>query len=134
MAKTEMPAILSNLEKLIDFALSFAGAQGFAGEALGQIRLACEEALVNVIHYAYPGSQGTVEVDCGAAEGGGLRIQISDAGIPFDPLSKPAPDTSLPMEQRKIGGLGILMVRKSMNEVKYSRVNGRNVLTLIKLK
>ena len=96
------------------------------------MRLASEEALVNVINYAYSGGQGNVLVSCGEAGAGGIKIELSDAGVPFDPLSRPEPDTTLPMEQRKIGGLGILMIRKSMDEVAYRRENGRNILTMVK--
>ena len=134
MGKIEAPAILANLEKMLDFTVNFAETRGFDKEIIGQIRLASEEAIVNVINHAYPGTEGTVAVSCDAAEGGGIKIEITDEGIPFDPLSLPAPDTSLPMEQRRIGGLGIFMIRKIMNEVKYRRDNGRNVLTLVKLK
>ena len=129
-----MPATAANLEKMIDFTVGFAQTQGFDKETVDQIHLACEEALVNVIKYAYPGAEGTVEIRCDRAQSGGIEIEITDAGIPFDPLSLPAPDTSLPMEQRKIGGLGVFMIRKIMTEVKYRRDNGRNVLTLIKSK
>lgn len=134
MEKIKVPATSANLEKMIDFTVSFAQKQGFDKEAIGQIRLACEEALVNVVNYAHPGTEGTVEISCNTAQGRGIKIEIADAGMPFDPLSLPTPDTSLPMEQRKIGGLGIFMIRKNMNEVKYRRDRGRNILTLTKLK
>ena len=134
MDKIETPAILENLEKMIDFVVTFAEKEGFQKETLGQIRLACEEALVNVINYAYPGKEGMFAVLCDTAGDGKISIEIADTGIPFDPLSLPAPDTSLPIEQRKIGGLGIFMVRKIMNEVHYRRDNGYNILTLIKHK
>ncbi|MCX5785521.1 MAG: ATP-binding protein [Elusimicrobia bacterium] len=134
MVKIEAPAILANLEKMTGFTAGFAEKQGFNKEAVGQIRLASEEALINVINYAYPGAEGTVEVSCDTAGGGAIRIEIKDSGIPFDPLSLPAPDTTLPMEQRKIGGLGIFMIRKLMSDVKYRRDGGCNVLTLIKNK
>lgn len=132
MENLEAPAVLANLEKLIAHAVGFAGSRGFTGEALSEVRLASEEALVNVINYAYQGGQGNVTVSCGEAGAGGIKIEISDAGVPFDPLSRPAPDTTLPMEQRKIGGLGILMIRKSMDEVTYRRENGRNILMMVK--
>ena len=134
MKKIKVLATLANLERMIGFTISFAETQGFDKEVLGQIRLACEEALVNVIKYAYPGGEGTVEISCDNAADGGIEIEISDAGIPFNPLSLPAPDTTLAIEQRKIGGLGIFMIRKIMNDVKYRRDNGRNILTLTKLK
>lgn len=119
---------------MLDFAVNCAQKQGFAGETLSQIRLACEEALVNVINYAYPGGEGTVAITCGAAPGDGIIIEIVDSGIEFDPLSISEPDTTLPLEQRKIGGLGIFMIRKIMSDVKYRRENGRNIFTLTKFK
>jgi len=130
--KREFPAILAHLETMIDFVMRSAEKQGFDKETLGQIRLACEEALVNVVSYAYPGKEGTVEISCAPAPAGGIVIEISDRGVPFDPLSLPEPDTTLPMEQRKIGGLGIYMVRKIMDDVGYRRADGRNVFTLTK--
>lgn len=134
MEKLELPAAMPNLGKLVDFAVDFAGKRGFEGEALAEVRLAAEEAIVNVVHYAYPGTEGAVEVACRELEGGGMELVITDSGVPFDPTSLPAPDTTLPMEQRKIGGLGIFMVKKVMDEVKYARRDGRNVLTLVKRK
>ncbi len=60
-------------------------------------------------------------------------IEIIDWGLPFDPLSKPVPDIKAPAQERTIGGLGIYLIRKVMDEVKYRRDAGRNILTLIKL-
>ena len=135
MASIELPAKLENLEKLIEFAVSAAKQEGYDGEALSEIRLASEEALVNVINYAYPDKDGKIDVAVKPDPSkGGVNIEISDSGIPFNPLSLPAPDTKLPIEQRKIGGLGIFMIRKVMNDVKYRRDNDRNILTLVKLK
>lgn len=131
--RIERPATREHLETLIDFALRCAETEGFDKETLGQIRLACEEALVNVVSYAYPGKEGTVAVRCSPALAGGIIIEISDQGIPFDPLSLPVPDTALPMEKRKIGGLGIHLIRRIMDDVRYQRVDGRNVFALTKL-
>ena len=133
MEKKTFSAVLENLEPMIEFILDHAGKAGFSGEPASQLRLASEEALINVIRYAYPGGAGAVEVACGPADGGrGILIEISDSGIPFDPLSLPVPDTNLPLEQLKIGGLGIFMIRKIMDRVLYRRDGGRNVLTLTK--
>ena len=61
-----------------------------------------------------------------------LRIEIRDDGIPFDPLAHPEPDTSIPLEEKPIGGLGILMARKSMDDISYERRDSENILTLTK--
>ncbi|HRY28472.1 MAG TPA: ATP-binding protein [Elusimicrobiota bacterium] len=135
MERKTFPAVLDNLEGMIAFVLEHAGKVGFSKEQMGELRLASEEALVNVVRYAYPSGPGSVDVACGPVEDGrGICIEISDSGIPFDPLSLPAPDTNLSMEQRKIGGLGIFMIRKIMDKVLYRREGARNVLTLYKNK
>ena len=59
-------------------------------------------------------------------------ITLTDSGVPFDPLQKPDPDTSLPAEEREIGGLGIFLVKKTMDDVIYRREDGRNLLTIRK--
>jgi sigma-B regulation protein RsbU (phosphoserine phosphatase) len=98
----------------------------------GQLKLAVEEAVVNSIEYAYPpGVEGDVEVRI-MWDGNRLKVIITDAGSPFDPTSMEKADTSLSAEDRRIGGLGILLVRELMDAVNYERIEGRNVLTLIK--
>ena len=131
MPKIALAAKIENLGEMFQFIRKAAQGQGFDDKKVNQIQLACEESLVNVINYAYPGESGDLEIDCNNKESG-LEIVISDSGIPFDPLSLPEPDIHFPMEKRKIGGLGIFMLRKIMNEVKYSREGDRNILTLIK--
>lgn len=103
------------------------------GKSLGrQLRLAVEEAVVNVIDYAYPsGTEGDITVKV-MFDGHTLRVQIIDAGVSFDPTAKEAADTTLSVEDRQIGGLGILLVRELMDSVNYERTDGTNVLTLIK--
>ena len=97
-----------------------------------QLRLAVEEAVVNVIDYAYPvGQTGEIEVRV-MSDGDTLKTIITDSGIAFDPTSKEKTDISLSVEDRQIGGLGILLVRELMDTINYERIDGQNVLTLIK--
>ncbi|MFH0738413.1 MAG: ATP-binding protein [Candidatus Omnitrophota bacterium] len=131
MLKIALAAKIENLEAMFRFIRKAAQAQGFDEKKVSQVQLAAEEALVNVIKYAYPDKSGDLEINCNNKEGS-LEIEISDSGIPFDPLSLPEPDIHSPMEKRKIGGLGIFMLRKIMDEVKYKREDNRNILTLIK--
>ena len=99
----------------------------------GQIRLAIEEAVVNVIDYAYPaGTKGTIDIHI-QSDGKTLRVQIIDSGVAFDPTAKEKADTSLSAEERQIGGLGILLVRELMDSINYERSEGKNVLTLVKM-
>ena len=97
-----------------------------------QIRLAVEEAVVNVIDYAYPaGVEGEVDISM-MTDGQCLKVIISDAGVPFDPTLKENIDISLSAEERQVGGLGIHLLREIMDSVNYEHLNGRNTLTLLK--
>ncbi|MBR1414500.1 MAG: SpoIIE family protein phosphatase, partial [Prevotella sp.] len=96
------------------------------------LNLAIEEAVVNVMQYAYPeGTKGTVNIVATIADGV-LSFVISDSGKPFDPTAKAEVDTTLSAEERPIGGLGIHLVRQIMDDVAYERKDNKNVLTLKK--
>ncbi len=99
-----------------------------------QITVAVEEIFVNIAHYAYAGYGVTGKMKLGLRPepDGGVTLRFSDRGMPFDPLSKADPDISLSAEDREIGGLGIYMVKKTMDEASYKYENGQNVLTLRK--
>ena len=97
-----------------------------------KLRLAVEEAVVNVMEYAYPkGTRGDVDIRA-VSNGRRLKFIISDSGIPFNPTEVSAADTTLSAEERPIGGLGILLVRELMDSINYERIHGKNVLTLTK--
>ena len=96
------------------------------------LNLALEEAVVNVMEYAYaPGTQGDVCIEVAANETQIVFI-ISDSGIPFDPTKKEKVDTTLSAEERPIGGLGIHLVREIMDSVNYEYKDNKNILTLSK--
>ena len=110
---------------------------GLPMELTMPINLALEEAVTNVMLYAYPGTSGQVLVECCKGErlkvkGERIVFTITDSGIPFDPTQKEEVDTTLSAEEREIGGLGIHLVRQIMDEVRYARIDDKNVLTLIK--
>lgn len=97
-----------------------------------QMNLAMEEAVVNVMRYAYPsGTVGDISIEARASDVR-LKFVISDSGVPFDPTTRPQVDTTLTAEQRPIGGLGIHLVRNIMDSINYERIGDRNVLTLRK--
>jgi sigma-B regulation protein RsbU (phosphoserine phosphatase) len=100
-------------------------------KAARQIEVAFEELFVNVVHYAYPEAPGNIWVSFGES-GGFIIFEIQDEGIPFDPTARPDPDISLPANERPIGGLGIFMVKKSMDEFSYSRQDGKNCVRVKK--
>ena len=112
--------------------------QGIAAEArldhplAMSLNLALEEALSNVILYAYPaGTAGRVDLAARILEDR-LEFTLSDSGIPFDPTAATDPDLHLDVSQRPVGGLGIYLVKRIMDGVTYARVDGKNVLTMIK--
>lgn len=97
-----------------------------------QITVSVEEIFVNIAHYAYDGKSGKMKLGIRAEDDGEVLIRFSDRGMPFDPLGKADPDIMLSADDRQIGGLGIYMVKKTMDNVKYKYENGQNVLTIIK--
>ena len=97
-----------------------------------KIRLAVEEVVVNVIDYAYPiGIEGDITVHA-SSDGSQVKFVIVDTGTPFDPTEKEKADTTLSVDERPIGGLGIHLVRQLMDSMNYERQDGRNILTLWK--
>ena len=98
-----------------------------------QISVAAEEIYVNIAHYAYAPETGTATLRLELQEEPpAVKLTFLDSGMPFNPLDRTDPDVSLPAEEREIGGLGIFMTRKSMDDLRYEFRDGQNVLTLIK--
>lgn len=133
MVKT-FKAKLDNLREILGFIHAEAALNGFDESTINKIELASEEVLVNIMQYGYPTHEGQIIVDC-QISGKGIRIEIRDQGIPFNPLeSAPELDVDAPLEERKIGGCGIFFITTLMDEVKYNREDEMNVLTLVKYK
>lgn len=110
----------------------FAARHHIPGRALHELQLAFEEHLTNIVRYAYADTREhhiQVRVTLGSGE---IRIRVEDDGRPFNPLQHPTPELSLPLDQRPIGGLGIHMIRKSLDALEYRRENARNILVMIK--
>ena len=122
----------TEIARLHDSLESFARQHAIPERNLQEVQLALEEHLTNIVRYAYDDEREhhiTVVVRLAALE---LQIQIEDDGCPFNPLEHPAPDLTLPIDQRPVGGLGIHMMKKSLDEVEYRRDNDRNVLRMVK--
>jgi sigma-B regulation protein RsbU (phosphoserine phosphatase) len=101
----------------------------------GQIELAAEEVFVNIAGYAYKDNAGKVAVGCGIERTEGkitMTLTFTDYGEPFNPLVIDEPDLTLPLEQRKIGGLGVLIVKRTMDTISYEHDNGMNRLLIRK--
>ena len=97
------------------------------------ITVALEEVFVNVAHYAYPNGSSEVSFSIDFdSESRRMTFQMTDSGIPFDPLAKPDPDITLSAEERQIGGLGIFMMKMTMDDVSYVYKDGQNILTMKK--
>ena len=133
-SKLKLPVGMENLAKAIEFILDFARQQGFTDEKLTVLKLVSEEILVNIINYAYPEDMGEVEVSCGLEGNDRFIIEFCDTGVAFNPLSKPEPDIHAGLSDRKIGGLGIYLTRKMVDDVTYRYENNKNILTFVILK
>jgi len=104
---------------------------GFQRMQTDRIALCLEEAVVNICSYAYPDNpDGKVEISLHMENGDTLIIRIKDSGIPFDILSQKDPDIKAGVSKREIGGLGIFIIKKMMDDVKYDRVDNQNILTM----
>jgi serine/threonine-protein kinase RsbW len=130
MSSMQVPARIENMALLVQFISGNAGKLGFSGKRIKEIELAAEEALVNIIDYAYPDHPGDIKVTC-LQDPKTFAIEIEDTGIAFDMLSIKDPDISASISDREIGGLGVFLIRKLMDEVHYHRENGKNILNLI---
>ena len=123
---------VKEVEALGAFVKQVAGQLSLDKSMVGKLRLAVEEAVVNVMEYAYPkGTTGDVNIRA-TSNGRRLKFIITDAGVSFNPTEVAAADTTLSAEERPVGGLGILLVRELMDSINYERIDGKNVLTLTK--
>ena len=133
MAELTLQASLEKLDEVLAFVEENLEKNECPMKVLMQVQIAVEEIFVNIAHYAYDSGQGmaTIRVEVG---GDPLQVIITfiDQGVPYDPLKKEDPDITLSAEERKIGGLGIFMVKKSMDDVKYEYADGKNILTISK--
>ena len=96
-----------------------------------QINIAVEEIFVNIAHYAYENHDGQARITI-TRKGSDAEITFTDSGVPYDPLAKPDPDVTLSAEERQIGGLGIYIVKKSMDSVSYEHRDAKNILVISK--
>ena len=132
MKELTTEADIQKLDEVLDFIDGYLEQWNCPLKALHQINIAAEEIFVNIAHYAYGDSTGEAKISIGKT-GEFAEIIFTDSGMPYDPLAKPDPDITLPAEERDVGGLGIYMVKKSMDEVSYEYKDGCNVFTMRKL-
>lgn len=128
-----MDAAIENLPEVLSFIELQLEEMDCPLKAQMRIAVAAEEVFVNIASYAYAPGSGQATVGVELEEGANqVRLTFVDSGMPFDPLQKEDPDVSLPAEERQIGGLGIFMTKKTMDDVRYEYKDGKNNLTLIK--
>ncbi|WP_295154867.1 ATP-binding protein [uncultured Ruminococcus sp.] len=133
MKELKITALTENLPQVLAFVDEQLEAADCPMKVQMQIEIAVEEIFVNIAHYAYEDEDGiaAIRVDV-QGQPPSADITFIDSGVPYDPLAKTDPDVTLSAEERQIGGLGIFLVKKSMDDVIYEYSDGQNILTLKK--
>jgi serine/threonine-protein kinase RsbW len=130
--RTSVPGEAEQLPILAKFLQEFWSAADLPPAQSFPFEIALEEIFMNVVMHGSPaGRRGRVEV-CLALADDNLTLAVEDEGPPFDPLTVPAPDIRAPLEERRVGGLGVYFVRQMMDDVSYQRVGPRNQLRMTK--
>ena len=133
MKEMTVAAAVENIDVVTDFVSEQLEAFDCPMKAQMQINIAIDELFGNIAHYAYNPDVGEATVRVEVIDDPlSVVITFIDRGVPFDPLSAADPDTTLSAEERAIGGLGVFMVRKTMDDVSYRYENGRNILSIRK--
>jgi serine/threonine-protein kinase RsbW len=133
MKRSTVSATLDSLEAVAEFVMAAAAAAGLDKRASYRLRLAVDEIATNIIVHGYveAGLQGALEL-CADNDERTLTLSIEDTGVAFDPRQAAVPETDLPLEQRPIGGLGVYLAMRNVDEFLYERVGDRN-RTIFKL-
>ena len=132
-SKIEIEAKTENLQQVLVFIQEHLKTASCSPKTIMQVNLASEEIFTNIASYSYGAEGGTVTVCVETSDDLSIiKITFVDKGVSYDPLAKEDPDVTLPLEKRGIGGLGIFLTKKIMDEVTYSYKDGCNILTLKK--
>lgn len=123
---------ISEINKLTEFVEEIGNELSLAPDVVFNLNLVLEEAVVNIINYAYPKEEHQSIYLSATLHEGSIILVLTDTGVEFDPTMAPEADITLSAEERPIGGLGIFLIRQIMNEVRYDRIDGKNVLTMEK--
>ena len=133
MKELTIAAKIENIEVVMNFVNEQLEALDCSMKAQMQIDIAIDELFGNIAHYAYNPEIGQATVRVEVIEDPlAVTITFIDNGVPYDPLAKADPDTTLSAEERELGGLGIYMVKKSMDDITYEYKDGQNILTIKK--
>ena len=123
---------ISEIGKLNEFVEEIGCELSLSSDVIFNLNLVLEEAVVNVINYAYPKEEHESIYLSAHLHEGSIVLVLTDTGKEFDPTLAPDVDITLSADERPIGGLGIFLIRQIMNEVRYERIDGKNILTLEK--
>jgi len=126
-----LSATMSEIPRVIDFVSEASAQAGVTPAVRFDLQLATEEACCNVIEHAYGGSGGSLHIRFKTRDGD-VIITVRDHGRPFDPDAVAEPDMSIPLEDRSIGGLGLYLMRKLMDEVRFTFSEAGNTLRMVK--
>ena len=129
-AEKHYTASIENIPARVEFVAEKAEAAGVHPKRVMHLQLATEEAVANICNYAYEVPPGELSIRISPTEHA-LQIDFIDNGVPFDPLSKEAPDLQSELDKREIGGLGIFLIRRFLDEVHYKRQGDKNILSLV---
>lgn len=133
MKELVIDATVENIEKVTEFVDGQLEQLGCPVMAQMQIDLAIDELFGNIAHYAYSPEVGAATVRVEVTEQPlAVIVTFIDKGVPYDPLKSEDPDITLPAEERQVGGLGIYIVKKSMDEISYEYKDGQNILKIKK--
>lgn len=133
MNNYQFPADITLIEQMSEPIISALEQIKAEHKKIYQINLVLEEILVNISKYAYPNNKGVVDISYEISDNHkNIKVIIKDKGKEFNPLEKDDPDLSTSAQDRKIGGLGIFLVKNLVDDIRYQRLNNENVLEFIK--
>jgi len=126
-----IPADMSGLKEILDGLAILLEEQGFPFELISDVQLATDEAVTNAISHGYDGREGEVRV-IAEADDQEVVVIVEDGAPAFDPVTFVSRDISKDGDDRPIGGLGLILIRNVMDEVRYERRDGKNIFTMVK--
>ena len=133
MKSLEIEASLQNLDQVLEFLEEQLFDAGCSMKTAMQLQLAAEEIFVNIASYAYGSGTGTARIQVEFEQAPrAVKVTFTDAGVPYDPLKKEDPDVTLSAAEREIGGLGIFITKKSVDDISYEYRDGKNILSIKK--
>lgn len=129
LAQATFPAEVQQIPALTAWVSAHAAQAGVSPARLAYVELGVEELVANVCRYAYAGAPGEIALRL-LQDQSSFVVEVADEGPPFDPRSAPEPDTTEPLEDRPVGGLGVMLIRKVARRLTYRRKGGRNVVSV----